>query len=207
MLALPVATTFRRARSPAPAVNEQHQVLELPSTGMTRIAVIADTHSRPHARAEALLTAWQPRAIVHAGDIGDLETALDPFTEIAPVFVVRGNIDGRAPHLPDIVVLDLVRGDTRALRIMVMHIAVNGPRLRADAVRAAVARQADLVICGHSHIPFIGRDRGIAVFNPGSIGPRRFALPIVYGTIEIDERGVQFGHVDAETGRVWSPFQ
>jgi len=28
-------------------------------------------------------------------------------------------------------------------------------------------------------MPFIGRDRGITLFNPGSIGPRRFQLPIL----------------------------
>lgn len=200
-----MAKAFHRARAQA-VTNEQHHVLEVPSTGALRIAVVADTHSRPHPRTTALLAAWQPAAIVHAGDIGDLATAIDPLAEIAPVLAVRGNIDGRAPHLPDVIVLDLVRGDTRALRILVTHIAVNGPRLRADAVRAAVARHADLVICGHSHVPFIGRDRGIGVFNPGSVGPRRFALPIVFGTLEIDARGVQFGHVDAETGLSWSPL-
>lgn len=31
----------------------------------------------------------------------------------------------------------------------------------------------------HSHVPFIGADRGITMFNPGSTGPRRFMPPIV----------------------------
>jgi hypothetical protein len=199
-----VAHATRRAR-PQPAVVEQHHALPLPDTGTLRIAVIADTHSRPHPRAKALLAAWKPEAIVHAGDIGDLDTAIDPFAELAPVLAVRGNIDARAPHLPDVIVLDLMRAEARALRIFVTHIAVNGPRLRADAARAAIARQAALVICGHSHVPFIGRDHGLGMFNPGSIGPRRFALPIVFGTLEIDARGVHLAHTDAETGRAWSP--
>jgi predicted phosphodiesterase len=31
----------------------------------------------------------------------------------------------------------------------------------------------------HSHVPFIGADRAITMFNPGSVGPRRLMLPIV----------------------------
>jgi predicted phosphodiesterase len=91
------------------------------------------------------------------------------------------------------------------LRIYLTHIAVNGPKLRADVARMARAEHASLVVCGHSHVPFIAQDRELAVFNPGSIGPRRFHLPIVFGTIAITPRGVRLAHVDCETGRPWSP--
>jgi hypothetical protein len=43
------------------------------------------------------------------------------------------------------------------------------------------------------------------VFNPGSIGPRRFHLPILYGTIELGPGGVRLAHVDPETGQPWLP--
>jgi predicted phosphodiesterase len=67
------------------------------------------------------------------------------------------------------------------------------------------AEDASLVVCGHSHVPFIGRDRGLAVFNPGSIGPRRFHLPIVFGTIDLSPTEVRLAHIDCETGTAWSP--
>jgi putative phosphoesterase len=185
-------------------LHEQTATLAIGEGGRLRIAVIADTHSAPHRAAPRHIRAWSPDAILHAGDIGDPKTALDPFAAIAPMHVVRGNIDGRA-HFPDVVVLDVERDGAKVLRILLMHIAVNGPMLRADALRLAKSRGADLVICGHSHVPFIGRDRGVAVFNPGSVGPRRFSLPIVYGTIEIDPKGVRFAHVAAETGAAWLP--
>jgi len=44
------------------------------------------------------------------------------------------------------------------------------------SAKLARAEHASLVVCGHSHVPFIGQDKGITVFNPGSIGPRRFSL-------------------------------
>lgn len=185
---------------------EHFAEIPLPESGALRLGIVADTHSAPHPRTAALLAAWHPDAILHAGDIGDPATALDPLAIVAPLHVVRGNIDGRGANLPDVLVLDVTREGDRALRILLMHIAVNGPRLRADALRLARARGADLVICGHSHVPFIGRDRGIGVFNPGSVGPRRFALPIVFGTLEVSGGGVRLGHVDVQTGAPWQPM-
>jgi putative phosphoesterase len=168
-----------------------------------RIAVVADTHSRPHPLAAGHLAALQPRAIFHAGDIGDL-SVLDDLAGVAPVFAVRGNIDTHARQLPDVLTVDLDAAG-KAMRILLIHIAVYGPRLRADVARMARAEGASLVVCGHSHVPFIGQDAGLTVFNPGSIGPRRFTLPIVFGTIDVATTGVRLSHIDCETGRPWSP--
>jgi putative phosphoesterase len=146
------------------------------------------------------LARLRPDAILHAGDIGD-QAVLDDLARLAPLFAVRGNIDGRALDLPDELTLDL--GD--ALRVFLTHIAVAGPRLRADVARAARAAGASMVICGHSHVPFIGEDRGLTVFNPGSVGPRRFTLPIVFGMMDVSPAGVRLAHVDCETGQAWTP--
>jgi uncharacterized protein len=168
-----------------------------------RVAVVADTHSRPHPQAPEHLASLAPDAILHAGDIGEL-SVLDELAAIAPVFAVRGNIDSTARSLPDVLTLDLDNG-AGALRVLLIHIAVHGPRLRADVARMARAEKASLVVCGHSHVPFIGQDKELTVFNPGSIGPRRFSLPIVFGTIEVAPTGVRLTHVNCETGRAWTP--
>jgi uncharacterized protein len=98
------------------------------------------------------------------------------------------------------------------LRILLLHIGVNGPKLRADAARLAHAKGAGLVVCGHSHVPLVARDRDVAVFNPGSIGPRRFRLPIVFGSIEVTPTAIEvtptavrLAHHDCETGQRWTP--
>jgi putative phosphoesterase len=163
------------------------------------LAAVADTHSRPHPATAERLAAMRPDAILHAGDIGDL-AVLEELGAIAPVLAVRGNIDARV-GLPDVLTIDL--GDR--LRILLTHIAVAGVRLRAEVARAARAAGASLVVCGHSHVPFIAEERGLTVFNPGSIGPRRFHLPIVLGSIRVSPAGVALAHLDCETGRPWSP--
>jgi uncharacterized protein len=196
---LPSATIVGR-----PKAIEKSAHVTVREDGSLRLAVVADTHSAPHPATMKRLRALSSDAILHAGDIGNLDV-LDELATIAPVFAVRGNIDGRAPNLPDVLTLDVGAGDSLLLRILLMHIAVDGPRLRADAARLARARDASLVVCGHSHVPLIARDGDLAVFNAGSVGPRRFNLPIVFGTIYITPTEVRLAHVDCETGLRWEP--
>ena len=52
---------------------------------------------------------------------------------------------------------------------------------------------------------FLSLERELTVFNPGSIGPRRFQLPIVFGVIEVAGARLGMHHVDCETGEIWQP--
>lgn len=170
-----------------------------------RLAVVADTHSAPHPSTALRLTAMAPDAILHAGDIGDL-AVLEELRAIAPLHAIRGNIDGHGDDIPDHRTIDLTDHDQRVLRILLVHIGVAGPRLRSEVLRLAMQEKAKLVVCGHSHVPFVGEDRGVTIFNPGSVGPRRFTLPIVFGTIEIAAGKLRFAHVEAATGKLWTPL-
>lgn len=183
---------------------ERHVEVPLRPDGGLTVCVVADTHGAPHPNTSELLAARRPDAILHAGDIGKL-TVLEPLAQLAPLYAVRGNIDGHRPDLADVIVLDVTHDGAPVLRVLLLHIAVNGPKLRADALRLARAREAAVVVCGHSHVPFIGVDRGFTVFNPGSVGPRRFTLPIVFGTMTIADGALHLAHVDCETGRPWTP--
>jgi putative phosphoesterase len=191
----------------APRLATKTQRLTLRPDGSLRLVVVADTHSQPHPQTAEHLAARAPDAILHAGDIGDLEV-IEQLSRIAPVHAIRGNIDIHAPELPDILMLDLVRtvDDVQPLlRLLLIHIGVYGHKLRTEVAALARAQTADVVICGHSHVPFLGRDRGLTVFNPGSIGPRRFHLPIVFGTIDVTPAGLRLAHVNCETGAPWTP--
>lgn len=178
---------------------KQTASLPVEAGASVRLAVVSDTHSHPHAKTAQRLAELAPAAILHGGDIGDL-AVLDELAKVAPVYAVRGNIDTHARDLPDVLTLDV-----GALRILLTHIAVYGPKLRSEVARMAKAERATLVVCGHSHVPFIGIDKGVTVFNPGSIGPKRFSLPILLGTIDVTPSGVRLAHVDAETGTAWLP--
>jgi len=174
--------------------------------GALRLAVVSDTHSAPHESIGKLLREARPDAILHGGDIGDL-AVLDELAAIAPTLAVRGNIDGIANDLPDEMSIDVLDGPggESVFRILLLHIAVYGAKLRADVGRRARAKGARMVVCGHSHVPFIGRDQGLTVFNPGSIGPRRFRLPIVFGLLEVKGGKLELAHISCETGERWLP--
>lgn len=172
--------------------------------GTFRFAVVADTHSKPHPATHERLQELAPDVILHGGDIGDLGV-LDELAAVAPVHAVRGNIDVQAREVPDVMIVELLKGDALKLRLLLTHIAVYGPKLRAEVARLAQKERASLVVCGHSHVPFIGRDRGLSVFNPGSIGPRRFQLPIVLGSIDVTATNARLAHIDCETGEAWTP--
>jgi hypothetical protein len=203
-----VLNARRSVASLGPRSVEHQASISLRADGGVRLAVVADTHGRPHPKSSELIAIAKPDAILHAGDIGDLDV-LEQLRKIAPLFAVRGNIDGRAADLPD--VLDIhVKNHAGpeaggGFKILLLHIGVNGPKLRADAGRLARQRSAQVVVCGHSHVPFIGRDRGLVVFNPGSVGPRRFTLPIVFGLLELKRSQLHLWHVDCETGEKWTP--
>ena len=172
--------------------------------GSLRLAVVADTHSHAHPDLARHLTAVAPHRILHAGDIGD-RAVLAALAQVAPVTAVRGNIDARATDLPDVVYVEVRSAAGVLVKLLLTHIAVDRTRVRADVGRLARANGAGLVVCGHSHVPFAAHDRGLTVFNPGSVGPRRFQLPIVFGVIEVTPTGVSMRHIDCETGLAWTP--
>jgi len=118
---------------------------------------------------------------------------------------VRGNIDATTPGLADSMDIELRAGGQRRLEFLLLHIAVFGPKLRAEVLKLASAHAARLVLCGHSHVPFLGKDKGIVMFNPGSIGPRRFNLPITLGLLKVSPSGVSLRHISCETGETWLP--
>lgn len=200
----PTAAQSRARPAGRSRLIEQRATLPTRADGSLRIVVVADTHSRPHPASAQHIAALKPDAIVHAGDVGDLGV-LEELRSLAPLLAVRGNIDAHAPDLPDALTIDVQRDAQTVLRLLLVHIAVYGPKLRADAFRLARERGTSIVLCGHSHVPFIGRDRGIVVMNAGSVGPRRFQLPIVFGVLDLGPEGVSLRHVDCETGARWEP--
>lgn len=174
--------------------------------GRARLALVADTHSSPHPRTEELLRELRPDVILHAGDIG-ARRVIEDLGRIAPTLAVRGNIDTTATDLPDELVVD-VRDEASGeslFSIFLVHIAVYGPKLRAEIARRAKQAGASVVVCGHSHVPFVGRDQGLTIVNPGSVGPRRFQLPIVFGVMDVEREDVSVRHVSCETGERWTP--
>jgi uncharacterized protein len=151
-----------------------------------RVVVIADTHLRrswpnrrlPVAAERELATA---DVILHAGDITQAEH-LEAFARHAPVHAVLGNND---PELVDVLpeTLELV---LEGVRIAMIH--DSGPaRGRARRLRTRFP-DADVVVFGHSHIPWNEPgEGGQLLFNPGSPTERRRQPHRTVGVLDLAE--------------------
>jgi len=143
-----------------------------------RVGVISDTHGL--LRPEALRALEGSEHILHAGDVGDA-AILERLRAMAPVTAIRGNIDRSGPCalLPETELVELA-----GRSVYLLH---DRNALDLEPAAAGVA----VVVSGHSHRAAIQWHKGVLYFNPGSAGPRRFALPITVGRLELTETGME----------------
>lgn len=137
---------------------------------MPRLTLISDTHGL--LRPEVIDFARGSAHIVHAGDIGD-PAILDVLSALAPLTVVRGNND-RGPWAEALAF---------AVDDVVIHVLHDLATLDLDPAAAGIG----VVVSGHSHKPRIERRDGVLYVNPGSVGPRRFSLPIAAAELVIED--------------------
>ena len=145
-----------------------------------KIGILSDTHDL--LRPEALLALNSCEAILHAGDVCRQEI-IDELEKLAPVYVVRGNIDKEwAEHIPLFLEFEIA-----GLRVFMTHKKTDLP----DDLSPY-----DLVVFGHSH-KFEESHRGkTLLFNPGSCGPRRFNQPITLAIMDIEDRIIAVTRID-----------
>jgi len=143
-----------------------------------RVGLISDTHGL--LRPEALTELQGSDIIIHAGDIGKPEI-VRRLAQIAPTFAVRGNIDHGdwVAAFPPTQLVEVGR-----LQFFVLH---DVAQLEIDPCKEGFAA----VVFGHSHKSAIETRAGVLLFNPGSAGPRRFALPVTVGRAYVSDRRIR----------------
>jgi uncharacterized protein len=179
------------------------RVIELPGAENCIVAVISDTHGKPHPNLFPVLDDHHPPLILHAGDIGDLDLIAE-LEGIAQTVYVRGNTDLTGPKWPDSVSLRIKLGAARQIDLLLIHFAVAKLRLNREVISLLQQNPAQIVAYGHSHIPFLGKQQTTVLFNPGSAGPPRMGLPTTMGLIDISDQ-IRFKHLDLRTGEQWKP--
>ncbi|WP_406108309.1 metallophosphoesterase family protein [Micromonospora globbae] len=149
-----------------------------------RLVITADTHVPKRARdlPAPLWTAIEEADVVlHAGDWVD-ESLLDAVEGRSRRLVgVYGNNDGSAlrARLPEI-----ARVELDGLRVAVVH--ETGPRTRREERCAARFPDTDLLVFGHSHIPWDSvAPGGLRLLNPGSPTDRRSQPYATYLTARV----------------------
>jgi putative phosphoesterase len=158
------------------------------------VAVISDTHMPRRGRRlpdACVARLERADAIIHAGDLMELEVlhalqALGP-----PVHAVRGNVDSAElqARLPLQRLLELA-----GAKVGVLHDA--GPRTgRLERLRRRFP-DAQAVVFGHSHLPLHEERGGFQIFNPGSPTERRRAPRHTMGVATVQDGRIAFKLVD-----------
>jgi putative phosphoesterase len=150
-----------------------------------RLVLTADTHVPKRAR-DLPARLWADIAaadvVVHAGDWVH-EALLDALLSLAPrVIGVYGNNDGPAlrARLPEV-----ARADLGGLRFAVVH--ETGPATGREARCARAFPDTDVLVFGHSHIPWdTTTATGLRLLNPGSPTDRRRQPAHTHLTARID---------------------
>ena len=139
-----------------------------------RIGIVSDTHGMLRSSVVAALAGVDQ--ILHAGDVGTVEV-LEGLRAIAPVVAIRGNVDvaGMPGALPATEMCLLGGSSVTAYLVHSVH------DLDVDPVAARV----QLVVSGHSHAPSVREERGVTYLNPGSVGARRFRLPVSMAFVSV----------------------
>lgn len=146
-----------------------------------RLVLTADTHV-PRRAADLPAALWvaveAADVVVHAGDWVDIdlldavEARLRPNQRLVACY---GNNDGQAlrARLPEVARIEL-----DGLRLAVVH--ETGPATGREHRCATAFPDADVLVFGHSHIPWdtttasrAGSDAGLRLLNPGSPTDRR----------------------------------
>ncbi|MET0767428.1 MAG: metallophosphoesterase family protein [Aeromicrobium sp.] len=138
---------------------------------MLRVAVVSDTHAPRFWKAVPPAVAEQLAGvdvILHAGDVCT-PSVLDELAAFAPVHVVAGNNDG-----PDVAAWgapETLEIELDGVRVAMIH--DSGAKQGRAARMRRTFPEADLVVFGHSHIPWDTEQDGQRLFNPGSPTDKR----------------------------------
>ena len=150
----------------------------------TRVGVVADTHCPEFADRlpDGIFSALRGvDLILHAGDI-NAQSTLDRLEQIAPVEAVSGDHDKAIESLPRSRVIDVagkkiavVHGDrsrwieepnTFLWTITLGYYSPHGGLPRALLRRFP---DADVIVFGHTHRPYVQRAGRTLLFNPGGV--------------------------------------
>ncbi|MEQ9441955.1 MAG: metallophosphoesterase family protein [Cyclobacteriaceae bacterium] len=136
-----------------------------------KIGLLSDTHGYLDPQ---IMTYFKDcDEIWHAGDIGTIGV-LEELEAFKPIKSVYGNIDGGElrQELPE----DLWF-EREGLTIWMTHIGGYPPRYNPRVRSVLYERQADIFVCGHSHILKVIKDpdrKNMLCLNPGAAGRHGF---------------------------------
>ena len=134
------------------------------------VVVLADTHIPRRAKElpEGLVSHLESaNLILHAGDLL-VEDVLYELESYAPVWAVKGNVDGWDVRLPE-----TLEFEVEDVTVAMVH--DSGPKKGRWGRMRRRFPGARIIVFGHSHLPWLEDEDGLMLLNPGSPTDRRRA--------------------------------
>ncbi|MBP1922959.1 putative phosphoesterase [Halorubrum alkaliphilum] len=165
------------------------------------LVVLSDTHSTddPRLRGRTREAVHEADLVVHAGDFYH-ESVLDGFEAATDrLRAVFGNNDGATirDRIPEVRTVEY-----EGVRFAVTHRHRSGD---TGLVMLGRGRDADAVICGHSHRPRFDDSTDLPILNPGSHAQPRGNRP-AHAELEGDDDGLA-GRLVTPDGEVFERFR
>lgn len=137
---------------------------------MIKIGLLSDTHG--HLDKSVYKYFKDCDEIWHAGDIGTIEI-VDDLAKYKPLRAVYGNIDG---HQIRSAIPENLYFEVEGLKVFMTHIGGYPGRYNLSVKTFLQNHEADLFICGHSHILKVIYDNDFKLLhiNPGAAGNHGF---------------------------------
>ncbi len=155
-----------------------------------RILVISDSHGRNDDVEGVISQVGKIDMLIHCGDVERGDEYIRSLVD-CPVYMVTGNND----YNLDLPVKEII--DVEGHRIFVTH----GHRYQIHRGigylrKCALEEGADIVMFGHTHMPFIHFEEDLTILNPGSLSyPRQKDRKPTFLMMEITDEGeVHYGH-------------
>lgn len=149
-----------------------------------RVLVVSDTHGRHDLLKKIFSVEEDFDLMLH---LGDTEGGYDEIVACTPcpVEAVAGNMD-ELSGLPEEKILELC-----GYRIWMRHGHQEGVSSRLHRLREAAERKkVDIVMFGHTHMPYLEVGSGITYVNPGSVSfPRPLGKTPSYVVMDMTEDG------------------
>jgi len=146
-----------------------------------KILVLSDSHGYNANMWRAMEAESPYDVLVHCGDFGEYLDEIR-YKADCPVYAVRGNNDyfSNAPREDFF--------ELAGRKILLLHGDRDGVYGGYDRlIYKGLEKGADIIMFGHTHIPYIDQQEGITLVNPGSLTyPRQDRHIPTYAVVEID---------------------
>ncbi len=148
-----------------------------------KVLIISDSHQRLNTLVR-IYEKEAPDIVICAGDHSKDGEELSFIFPQSKYYIVRGNCDYFDRRYDDEMVIELggfkillAHGHEYRVKHSYISIRERGKRLGCD-----------LVIFGHTHVPYLSQEDGITLFNPGAVYENE------YGILNIIDNKLEFFH-------------